>query len=213
MGTIVRDDPAGVAAAAACIRAGGVVILPTDTVYGIFGNALEPRALERVYEMKQRDRGKPFMIHTRREDVARWAEPTPSAEALIEAFWPNPLGLLLRKREIIPDSFTMGLPTVGVMTNANHVMRGVVSALDFPVFGTTLNYSGEDEIRRIEDAARFVELVDTAVAADHISVESRPSSIVDCSSEPPAAIRISATGLDRLREVLPDLDVDLKRRR
>jgi L-threonylcarbamoyladenylate synthase len=213
MAVVVQPDAEGIAAVVEVIRGGGVAVLPTDTVYGFFGDALNRAAVERVYEIKHRDRGKPFMVHTNAEKVGQWAHITPSAKAIIDAVWPRPLGMVMRRSDVIPAWFTGGLDTVAVMTNANPVMGGVVGALECPVFGTTLNYAGEPEIRTIAGAQEFADVVDIMLAADGISVHEKPSSIIDCTTEPPAAIRISATPLDELLEIVPDLQVDLSRRK
>jgi L-threonylcarbamoyladenylate synthase len=213
MATIVQADAAGIAAAIDVIRSGGIAVLPTDTVYGFFGNALDEAAVERVYAIKKRDRGKPFVIHTNSAAVENWAELTPSAKAIIAAVWPRPLGLVVRRNHRIPAWFTQGLDTVAVMTNANPVMAAIVAGLAVPVFGTTLNYAGEPEIRTSAGAGEFAEFVDLILAGDHLSVLDKPSSIIDCTTEPPAAIRISATSIEELREIAPDIEVDLSRRK
>ncbi|MCZ0204438.1 L-threonylcarbamoyladenylate synthase [Streptomyces sp. UMAF16] len=209
----VAADAAGIAAAVKTIAEGGVVVLPTDTVYGFFGDATNPETVERVYAIKNRDRGKPFVIHTRTADVQRWAHLTPSAETFIEHFWPGPLALVLNKREVIGDWFTHGLPTVAVMSSRNHVMRGVAEALRVPVFGTTLNYAGETEIKTFADAQIFDKDVDLILSGDELSRFDKPSSMIDCTSEPAAVIRLSATGMDELRAVVPSLALAPERRK
>lgn len=209
----VAADADGIATAVKTIADGGIVVLPTDTVYGFFGDATNPEAVERVYAIKNRDRGKPFVIHTRAEDVERWAHVTPSAETFIEHFWPGPLALVLNKRESIGDWFTHGLPTVAVMSSTNHVMQGVAGGLSVPVFGTTLNYAGEPEIKTFEGAQIFDDDVDLILAGDELSRFDRPSTMVDCTSEPAAVIRLSATGMDELRAVVPSIALAPERRK
>ncbi len=209
----VTADDAGIASAIKVIKEGGVAVLPTDTVYGFFGDATNPAAVERVYAIKNRDRGKPFVIHTRAEDVHRWARLTPSASAFIEAFWPGPLALVLKKTDEVGDWFTHGLDTVAVMSSRNHVMQGVAARMEVPVFGTTLNYAGEPEIKTAEGALQFDDVVDLILAGDELSRFDKPSTMVDCTTEPSAVIRLSATGMDELCSVVPTLALAPERRK
>lgn len=212
MAELVRCDAPGIDAVAAAIEAGGVVIVPTDTTYGFFGSAQDRGAVERVYAIKSRDRRKPFVVHTNGGQVERWAVVTPSARRLIDALWPGPLCLVLPRTSAIPDWFTAGLPSVGVLANRNRLSAALLARLDVPLFTTTLNYSGEPEVRTFEDARRFAPHVDVVMDGDDLLVTHVPSTMIDCTTEPPAAIRIAATPVEDLLGIVPDLQVDLSRR-
>ena len=108
------------------------------------------------------------------------------AARLIDAFWPEALCLVLPKKPTIPDRFTGGLATIAVMTAANPVISGVVSGVDAPLFGTTVNYSGEPSIRFAADAAEFFDRVDVTIGDDSIPVYHKSSTMVDCTVDPPA---------------------------
>src|SRR3984957_1004122 len=97
------------------IRAGNLVAFPTETVYGLGANALDAEAVERIFEAKGRPRTSPLIVHVSSIEMARklaaeWPE---TAQQLAERFWPGPLTLVVKKRPLIPDIVTAGLPTVG----------------------------------------------------------------------------------------------------
>lgn len=192
---------------------GGVALLPADTVYGFFGRADVPDAVERVYEIKQRDRGKPFVVYTSQGQVRRWADVSSVAEQLIQRFWPAALALILNKTDAIPDWFTNGSPTVAVMTASNPLISGVVDGLDGPLFGTTVNYSGEPSIKKAAEATQFFDAVDVMVADDTIPIYNASSTIIDCTVWPPVIVREEAIPADAVRAVLPNVGINFTRRK
>src|SRR5436305_10462871 len=109
------------AAAAELIRAGKLVAFPTETVYGLGANALDERAVARIYEAKGRPWASPLIVHVADEDMARsvTAEWTVLAQKLTEHFWPGPLTLVIRKAALVPDIVTAGLDSVGVRMPAH----------------------------------------------------------------------------------------------
>lgn len=192
----------------------GVALLPADTVYGFFGRADDRGSMERVYEIKQRDRGKPFALYTNELEMSNWVHLNATAQKLVTEFWPQALSLVLPKREdTIPDWFGGGTPTVGVLTATNPLITAVIERVNGPLFGTTVNYSGEPSITLAEEAKGFLDVVDVMVGDDSIPIYNRSSTIVDCSVDPPAVIREDAIPIDDLRAVIPDIYVDLGRRK
>lgn len=178
---------------AQCVDQGGVALFPADTVYGFFGNALDPKSYERVYEIKRRERRKPFVIYTVASEVERVAYLNPMARRLIEQFWPHQaLALVLPKRDIVPSGFTDGKDTVAVMTASGDFISEVMRACSSVMFGTTCNISGMPEITKIDDAWEFAEQVDIAVGGDNLLRHSVPSTIVDCTGAAPRILRESA---------------------
>lgn len=172
---------------------GGVVIFPGDTVYGIFGNALDPKSFERVYEIKKRDRNKPFVIYTIKSQVDKIAQMTPMAETLIQKFWPNEaLSVVLYKKDIISDSYTHGRDTVAIMSAGGEFISEVLRNSKTFIFGTTCNISGMPEITKIQDTYQFKDEVDLIVGGDHLIKHSVPSTIVDCTGSLPKILRESS---------------------
>lgn len=178
---------------AQCVDEGGVVLFPADTVYGFFGNALDPKSYERVYDIKRRERRKPFVIYTVASRVEQIAHLNPMAQRLIERFWPeDALALVLPKKSIILNGFTDGKDTVAVMSASGSFISEVMRTCNSVIFGTTCNISGMPEITKIDDAYQFDGQINIAVGGDSLLRHGVPSTIVDCTSAVPKILRESA---------------------
>ena len=209
---VYASDERGIAKAVEVLSAGGVAILPADTVYGFFASAVRRESVERVYRIKNREKRKPFVIYTNREKVAGIVELNETAERLIERIWPKALSLILPKKPAVPDWFTNHQPTVAVMTAQNRVVARVIAEVGEPILGTTCNLSGEPELKKAEEVFRFIDDVDVMIADDAIPVYNRPSTMVDCTVWPPKIARLSSLSYEELKEVIPELEIDLGRR-
>lgn len=130
--------------AARLLREGRIVAIPTETVYGLAANAFDEAAVLMVFEAKQRPSFDPLIVHVGQQaDVHRVArELPPGAQALIDAFWPGPLTLVLPKRAEVPDIVTSGLDTVGVRMPAHPLTLQLLRALDFPLAAPSANPFG-----------------------------------------------------------------------
>ncbi len=130
-----------IAEAARILLSGGIVAFPTETVYGLGANALDERAVARVYLAKERPAASPLIVHVSSVEDARslashWP---PEADALAARFWPGPLTLVLPKRAVIPDRVTAGLPTVGLRIPAHPVARALLEAAGIPIAAPSAN--------------------------------------------------------------------------
>lgn len=204
-------SPEAIDATVEALCRGGLVILPADTVYDFFGRADVSESVNRVYDIKKRDRGKPLMLYTNRDQVAKWAELTPRARQLIDAVWPQPLGLVLHKTSAIPGWFTGGSSTLAVVTASNAIVAPVTDRVAGPLFGTTVNYSGEKTVQNGDEATAFAHYVDVFVADDTQVIYNRPSTIVDCTVSPPAIIREGTIPAGVISEIAPDVTFDPSR--
>ena len=130
--------------AAEIIRRGGLLGIPTETVYGLGANALNADACRRIYEAKGRPQDNPLIIHVPDASwLSRYCEKVPeSAYRLAEAFWPGPLTMILPKRGIVPYRTTGGLETVGVRCPNHPVTLAVIAAADVPIAAPSGNTSG-----------------------------------------------------------------------
>jgi L-threonylcarbamoyladenylate synthase len=137
-------DDAAIEAAAKRLRRGGVVAFPTETVYGLGANALDERAVARVFEIKGRPRFDPLIVHVAQlADVAPLvAEFDPRARRLAERFWPGPLTLVLPKSAIVPDIVTAGLPSVAVRVPDHAVAIALIRRAGVPVAAPSANRFG-----------------------------------------------------------------------
>jgi len=134
-------DTETLAKAAEIIRRGGLVAFPTETVYGLGANALDAAAVARIYEVKNRPRTSPLIVHVDSDGMARqlaleWPE---AATVLSRRFWPGPLTLVVPKRPHIPDIVTAGLPTVGIRVPAHPVALALIREAGLPLAAPSAN--------------------------------------------------------------------------
>ncbi|HVW07113.1 MAG TPA: L-threonylcarbamoyladenylate synthase [Bryobacteraceae bacterium] len=132
-------DP--VARAAELLRAGKLVAIPTETVYGLGANALDEAAVRRIFEAKGRPLSSPLIVHVPDIAMARALakEWPPEAEALAERFWPGPLTIIVPKDSRVPDAVTAGLPSVGLRMPSHPVALAVIKAAGIPVAAPSAN--------------------------------------------------------------------------
>jgi L-threonylcarbamoyladenylate synthase len=131
--------------AAELIRAGELVAFPTETVYGLGANALDPAAIEKIYRAKARPATSPLIVHVGSIEMARslvreWPE---RAEQLARIFWPGPLTLVLPKKPHVPDRLTAGLDTVGIRMPANPIAQALIREAGVPIAAPSANRFGE----------------------------------------------------------------------
>ena len=134
--------------AAAVIRAGGLVVFPTETVYGLGGDGLSARAAEKIYAAKGRPSDNPLIIHVSDPaDARRYTTPSPEAWALYErlarAFMPGPLTVILPRAEVVPLSTTGGLDTVAVRCPSHPIAHALIEAAGVPIAAPSANLSGK----------------------------------------------------------------------
>jgi L-threonylcarbamoyladenylate synthase len=142
--TVISTDRV---AAVDLLRKSDVVALPTETVYGLAANALNPIAVAKIFEAKKRPRFDPLIVHlANREWLRRIAEFPPGDRQLIlklaDKFWPGPFTMVLPKRKMIPDIVTAGLDTVAVRISAHRVFAEIVGELDEPLAAPSANRFG-----------------------------------------------------------------------
>ena len=133
-----------IAEAGRIIADGGLVAFPTETVYGLGANAFDDDAVRRIYRAKGRPSDNPLIVHiAQKEDIAELvSEVTPKAQALIDAFFPAPLTIILKKSDKIGSTVSGGLDTVAVRMPQNEVARAIIKASGCPVAAPSANTSG-----------------------------------------------------------------------
>lgn len=192
--------------AAAALRAGRLVVFPTETVYGLGAHALDPDAVRRIFAAKGRPADNPLIVHVADADAARrlaaaWPE---AADRLAKAFWPGPLTLVLPKAPDVPSITTGGLDSVAVRVPGHPVAQDLLRAADVPVAAPSANRSGRPSPTRVEDAR--ADLGDAvAVYVDggptDIGLE---STVVDVRSAP-AILRIGGVPRQAIEDVVGPL--------
>lgn len=130
--------------AAQCLRDGGTVVFPTETVYGLGASALSARASAKIFEIKRRPEFNPLIVHVPSLCRARKLVKTfpKAAVALAEALWPGPLTIVLPKSEIVPDIVTAGLPTIAIRVPRHPIAHELLVRADIPVAAPSANFFG-----------------------------------------------------------------------
>ena len=197
-------------AAAAILRAGSLVGIPTETVYGLGANGLDPAAVRRIFEAKGRPQDNPLILHIPDPSwLERYCRDVPAAaRRLAEQFWPGPLTMILPRRALVPDEVTCGLETVGVRCPDHPVTLAIIRAAGVPVAAPSGNRSGRPSPtcarHMLEDMeGRIQAVVDGGPCG--VGVE---STIVDLTLPVPRLLRPGGLPLEALEAVLGRVDVD-----
>lgn len=135
------------------LRDGGLVAFPTETVYGLGGNALDAQAAKKIYAAKGRPSDNPLIVHVaRKEDVAQYVkEVTPLQEKLMDTFWPGPLTIIFPKKDIIPKETSGGLATIAMRCPRSKATRALIEAAGVPMAGPSANISTRPSPTTAED--------------------------------------------------------------
>lgn len=197
-------DPSAVVRAAAVIRAGGLVILPTDTVYGLVADPRLPRAVDRIYHVKQRDRCEPLalLLHDMSQ-ATHYADEIPEPAVLaMQQFWPGALTVVLRSRTSATDAVRAKGDTIGLRLPAHMVPRLVAGKLGSALASTSANPSGHPAPVTAEEALGGLDgLVDLVLDGGR-TPHAQESSVVTFTTQPPRALRLGAISLARLAKAL-----------
>ena len=200
-------DTAILTRAAELLRNGEVVALPTETVYGLAANALNPQAVARIYELKGRPAFNPIIVHVASLDMARTCarEWPPIAQKLANAFWPGPLTLVLPRSERIPDIVTASGSTVGVRWPRHPLMQEVIRLCGFPLAAPSANRSTEVSPTTAEHVRKgFGDALPLIVdgGPSHVGIE---STVLDISVQPPRILRPGMIHAESLLAVTGEL--------
>lgn len=199
-----------IARAGQILKDGGLVAFPTETVYGLGGDALNPDSSRKIYAAKGRPSDNPLIVHICRwEDIYQIAEPVPeAAKKLAKAFWPGPLTMILKKTELVPKETTGGLDTVAVRFPADHTALALIEAAGGFVAAPSANASG----RPSPTLAQYVQedmdgRIEMILDGGEVGI-GLESTIVDLTGEEPMILRPGFITKEMLEEVLETVDVD-----
>jgi len=177
------------------LKSGGLVIIPTETVYGIAADALNKKAIGRLYEIKKRPEDKPFSIAIDRKDrVEELAREVPlAAYKIINKFWPGPLTLILKG---------INQPSVGLRMPDDEIALKIITGLNCPVALPSANLSGKPAPQGFEEAIKDLNgLVELAIDAGPVKLGTE-SSIVDFTVEPMQILRAGAINKEEINKVI-----------
>ena len=193
--------------AAKILQEGGLVAFPTETVYGLGGNGLDSAACEKIYLAKGRPSDNPLILHISEiEELDRIvAEVSPQAKALMDAFWPGPLTMIFRKKDIVPAKATGGLDTVAVRFPNHPVARAIIRAAGLPIAAPSANSSGKPSPTRAShveyDLNGKIDMIVDGGAAEW----GLESTIVDVSGPEPIILRPGYVTQEMLEKVLGEV--------
>lgn len=204
------EEPGAIETAARILREGGLVGMPTETVYGLAANALDGNAVEKIFKAKGRPQDNPLIVH-----ISEWEQIYPlvksvpaSAEKLAKAYWPGPMTMVLEKSALIPDEVSTGLPTVGIRFPSHPVAQALITAAGVPVAAPSANRSGLPSTTTAEHVMRDMDGKIDAVLDGGTCGVGVESTIVTLASDPPRLLRPGGITLEQLRKTLGRVDVD-----
>lgn len=205
-----QNSPTDITLAGELLRSGEVVGIPTETVYGLAANALDPTAVKKIFIAKGRPSDNPLIVHI--AELSQWAqlvrEIPESAQKLAQAYWPGPLTIILEKSDLIPMETSGGLSTVGVRFPSHPAAQAVIRAAGVPLAAPSANLSGKPSPTTF---AHLCEDMDGRVAAlvdggdCGVGVESTVLSLV---GDRPRLLRPGGVTLAQLESILGEVDVD-----
>ena len=196
--------------AAAIIQKGGLVAIPTETVYGLGADGLNPDAVAKIFIAKGRPQDNPLILHIAGlEELDKLCCNVPEAAyRLAEKFWPGPLTMVLPARDLIPKCTTAGLPTVAVRCPDNDITRKIIALSGTPIAAPSANLSGKPSTTTaahvLHDHEGKLELI-VDDGPCQVGVE---STIVDLTETPARLLRPGGITPEQLKEVLGELTVD-----
>ena len=196
--------------AAGILKNGGLVALPTETVYGLGANALDESAAAKIYQAKGRPSDNPLIVHiSKTTDIEMLAKEIPEkAYQLAEVFWPGPLTIILKKKELVPYQTTGGLDTVAIRLPANQIARTLIEKSGVFVAAPSANLSGKPSPTTaqhvIDDLSGKVDMI---IDGGHATL-GLESTIVDLSGDNPMILRPGCITKAMLENVIGEIEYD-----
>ena len=181
-----NPDPDAIVKASSVLRSGGLLVYPTDTVYGLGANALNEKAVKKAYEVKGRDYSKPtHVVVTDWKMIEELTETNELAKKLYNHFLPGPLTIVLPKKKTVPDILTSGLPTLGVRIPNNSVTQSLSRLLTFPYTTPSANKSGGKSPYSVDDVTKQLDPNRIGLILDAGKLPpTPPSTIIDLTFTP-----------------------------
>lgn len=202
--------PSDAAIAAQIIKNGGLVAMPTETVYGLGANALDEKAVGHIFEVKGRPQDNPLIIHIASADsLDAWCREIPAAaRTLAEKFWPGPLTMILKRKPAVPDRVTAGLDTVAVRCPDHPAALELIRLAGVPVAAPSANISGRPSTTTAQHCINdLYGKVDAILDGGPCRV-GLESTIVDMTCSPPRILRPGGISAERLEEAIGPVELD-----
>lgn len=201
-----KDFSEAIKEAVEVLKSGGVIVYPTDTLYGLGANALDPAGVERIFKIKNRAREKPLPIAVRN---IKWAKELAfiyqKEEKILKKVWPGAVGVVLPKRNIVPYVLTAGKPNVALRVPNHLFVDKLLGRFGYPLTSTSANISGEEpsvKISKIIEIFKdFYHKPDLIIDAGDLK-PSEPSTILDLTGDKPKILRIGPVKPEKLLKLL-----------
>lgn len=192
------------------LREGGLVLFPTETVYGLGANGLNEKAVQKIYKAKGRNPDNPLILHISDYEMLKTIAQTPTKveKQLMEAFWPGPFTLVLNRKPIVPNIVTGGLDTVGVRMPSGKIAHELIKYAKVPVAAPSANLSGRPSGTKLEDIlSEFKEKVDYIIdgGLSEIGIE---STVVRVIEEVPHILRPGKITPEQIKDIVGNVIID-----
>ncbi|HSE83776.1 MAG TPA: L-threonylcarbamoyladenylate synthase [Thermodesulfobacteriota bacterium] len=200
---IKEDNPESPQIASSILDKGGIIVYPTETLYGMGAIATNDESVKKIFEVKGRPHGKPIPILVRDRDMlAEFAEITEQAFVLIDKFLPGPLTLVLKEKKKLPALITAGTGKVAVRISRHPFVRQIFDLISEPLTSTSANISAGESLFSFDEIYKvFKDKVDLVIDSGNLP-PSKGSTVVDLTVEPPAVVREGDISKEELKEYI-----------
>ena len=208
---LMLNKEKAIAEAGEILKNGGIVAIPTETVYGLAADAFNGEAVTKIFEAKGRPQDNPVIVHIgdlgQLPQVA--AQVPEQAQKLIDAFWPGPLTLVLPKTDAVPSVVSAGLPTVAVRFPKNKNTQAIIQAAGTPLAAPSANISGSPSpTKALHVMADLKGKIDAVVKDSGLCEVGLESTVVDMTQNPPMLLRPGAVTPEQIKEVIGELAIN-----
>jgi L-threonylcarbamoyladenylate synthase len=206
---LTKDSSEEIKEAGMLIKNGGTVVFPTETVYGLGANALDPIACLKIFEAKGRPQDNPLIIHVADFDISRFVKHIPmAAEKLMESFWPGPLTIIMKKSDLIPDMVSAKLDSVAIRMPENKIARMLIEYAGVPIAAPSANISGKPSPTSIEHCIEdLTGKVDMIIGGEKCKI-GLESTVVDATGNVITILRPGCITKHMLEEVVGYVEID-----
>lgn len=187
------------------LRSGGIVISPTDTVYGILGDATNAGAIKKMFAMKQRPQEKAFPIFIKSIPEARkYAYISDEKAKFLEKVWPGPVTVVFQHKEKLPRILTGGLGTIGMRIPDHEFLHELLARLDFPLAQTSANIAGQPPARNLQEIKKYFgkSKIKPDLVIDGGEIKGEQSMVIDFTANEPIILRSGVTTKKELDKLL-----------
>ncbi len=192
------------------LKSGGIVAVPTETVYGLAASALDDNAIKNVFKAKGRPQDNPLIVHISGMDMLRKVarEIPDTAIKCAKAFWPGPFTMVLKRTDLVAESVCGGLDTVAIRMPSEQSIRDIIECSGLPLAAPSANTSGMPSPTTYTHVLNDLDGKIDAVVCGNDCLVGVESTVVSLFGEKPRLLRPGAITLEQLKEVLPDIEVD-----